>query len=290
MAGQSGSQGWWERAWASGPAIRHRLGEAALAWLDALFPPRCAGCGRLGSHFCPRCVASLALLTPPWCDLCGQRLPAPGRCAECRAAPPPLVIRSAAVLQGPLRRAIHQLKYRGQTAAARDLAALLVEPARALLEGAAASDSRGHGTEGTPPWVGAPLGAGVALWTGGRWGQEKRPVVVPVPLHPARERERGYNQAALLARHLAAALDLPYDGRWLRRERPTASQVGLSRRGRRDNVQGAFAAAPRPATATRPVLLVDDVVTTGSTLASAARACVAAGVPRVYGVTLARER
>jgi len=257
VAGRSGRQAWWEQGRAAGSALRHRLGEATLAWLDALFPPRCAGCGRLGSHFCPQCMASLDRLAPPWCDLCGQRLPASGRCAECRAQPLPLVIRSAAVLQGPLRHAVHGLKYRGHTAAARDLAALLIEPARALLlEGLA---------------------------------EEERPVVVPVPLHPARERERGYNQAALLARHLAAALDLPYDDRWLRRERATASQVGLSRRQRRDNLRGAFAAAP-PATATLPVLLVDDVVTTGSTLANAAHACLAAGVPRVYGVTLARER
>ncbi|MGH2351579.1 MAG: ComF family protein, partial [Chloroflexota bacterium] len=97
----------------------------------------------------------------------------------------------------------------------------------------------------------------------------------------------GYNQASLLARPLADLLGLPYEPRLLRRVRPTASQVGLSRRQRRQNVRGAFGA--EAGVAGRDILLVDDVTTTGSTLGSAAEACRAAGAARVYAVTLGRE-
>jgi ComF family protein len=110
---------------------------------------------------------------------------------------------------------------------------------------------------------------------------------VPVPLHPARQRERGYNQAALLAQPLAAALGLPYDAHVLRRVKPTPPQVGLSRQERQRNLRHAFSA--EPGIAGRTIVLVDDVVTTGSTLASAAQACLAAGAARVYGLSLARQ-
>jgi competence protein ComFC len=156
-------------------------------------------------------------------------------------------------LEGPLQRAVHRLKYRGRPGAARVLVDLLVP-------------------------VAAELGLRSA---------EGPPLVVPVPLYPLRERQRGYNQAALLARPLAERLDFPYAPGLLARRRQTAPQVGLSRAQRRENVRDAFVA--RPGVAGRVVLLVDDVTTTGSTLASAATACLAAGATRVYAVTLARE-
>ncbi|MGH2371189.1 MAG: ComF family protein, partial [Chloroflexota bacterium] len=157
-------------------------------------------------------------------------------CADCRPAPLPLAgVRSVGLFDGPLRRAVHRLKYRGRRSAARPLADLLVAPARAM-----------------------DLSADGAT----------RPLVLPVPLHSERERERGYNQASLLARPLADLLGLPYEPRLLRRVRPTASQVGLSRRQRRQNVRGAFGA--EAGVAGRDILLVDDVTTTGSTLGSAA--------------------
>ena len=113
-------------------------------------------------------------------------------------------------------------------------------------------------------------------------------VVIPVPLHPARERERGYNQAALLAAPLALALDWPLDPHALRRIKDTAPLVRMSEVQRAAAVAGAF-------TATRSlkgerVLLVDDVATTCSTLADAARACLVAGAASVAAVTLAREQ
>lgn len=238
--------------------LREHASAALGAWLDALFPPRCLGCGRRGLHFCQVCVAAVRPVPPPWCASCGCTLPPlAGRyCADCRSAPLPLAaVRSAGRLEGPLRRAIHGLKYRGRRDAAESLAELLLVPLARL----------------DPPLAtGAP----------------HPPLVVPIPLAPDREAIRGYNQAALLAGPLAARARLPYQSSPLRRVRPTLPQVGLSRRQRRANVRGAFAAA---AVEGRSVVLVDDVTTTGSTLGSAASACLAAGAARVYAVTLARE-
>lgn len=222
------------------------------AVLDAIFPPRCAGCGRIGEPFCARCRGQVEPVRAPWCGSCGATVPRDGTCTECARDPLPLDgVRSAGLLHGPLRRAVHRLKYRGRTGAARALGELLVPPVRLL----------------TPPLPG-------------------RMVVVPVPLHPARERERGFNQAQLLAAPLAAALGLAPSPAVLR-VRATPTQVGLSRAERRANLRGAFAAAE--ALTGKIVLLVDDVTTTGSTLGSAAAACREAGAVAVYGVTLARE-
>jgi len=112
-------------------------------------------------------------------------------------------------------------------------------------------------------------------------------VIVPVPLHRQRERERGYNQAALLARRLAQRTGLPLAEHALRRTRQTPPQVGLSAPERWANVAGAFACGS-PDLSTRHPLLVDDVCTTGATLSACARALRAGGAETVWAVTLAR--
>jgi ComF family protein len=109
-------------------------------------------------------------------------------------------------------------------------------------------------------------------------------LVVPVPLHPRRLRDRGFNPAALLARRLARDLGLSWDPVALARLRDTPSQTGLDRPARRRNLRGAFRAR-RPVPPR--VWIVDDVVTTGSTLAAAARALRRAGADRVVGVCVA---
>jgi len=112
-------------------------------------------------------------------------------------------------------------------------------------------------------------------------------LLVPVPLHPRRLRSRGFNPAAALSRSASAALGVPADPTALWRARDTRSQTGLSRRARRRNVRGAFRAR-RGLRAPAVVCLVDDVVTTGSTLADAARALRGAGAERVLAICLAR--
>jgi competence protein ComFC len=112
--------------------------------------------------------------------------------------------------------------------------------------------------------------------------------VVPVPLHTDRKRERGYNQAELIARPLAKRLGIELDTHILRRTQPRPPQLLLSRSERWKSVQGAYAAAAGATVDNRDFLLVDDVMTTGATLDACARALRKAGASRVFGLTVAR--
>lgn len=112
-------------------------------------------------------------------------------------------------------------------------------------------------------------------------------LVIPIPLHPEREKERGYNQAALLSREICRQLELESDEAALRRIRHTRPQVGLDRAQRRENVRGAFA-AKKARVSGRHLLLVDDVCTTGATLGAAAEALLDRGANSVSGYCIAR--
>lgn len=205
------------------------------ALLGLLFPDRCAGCGRLGGLFCGACQAALT----PYAE--EQRVAA----AELAG------VRIAFVFEGPLREAIHALKYGRRRRMARPLGALLAEHLRAR-----------------------PLPAQTLL---------------AVPLHPARLAERGFNQAAELARELARGGGPPLIEGGLVRVRATAQQAQLNAAQRRENIRGAFVwrgPAPPP----QRVLLVDDVLTTGATLGACAAALRQAGAQEVYGAALARSR
>ena len=151
----------------------------------------------------------------------------------------PAVARYALGFDGPAQALIHALKYSGRLGVA-DLLVSAAEGEARLIARAGAD------------------------------------ALVPVPLHASRRRERGFNQAEVLARGLSGPLGVPVAPGWLRRTRPTRTQTGLGRGERVVNVRGAFAAAPPPGVGA--VLLVDDVVTTGATLSEAAAAFVCTGV------------
>lgn len=221
-----------------------------LFWqlVDALFPPRCVGCGQAGERWCAACAETVQPLIAPLCEVCGD-ISATGLCPRCaRQRPAYTALRSWAVFAGPVRHALHRLKYRRDLGAADVLARHLAAVFRR--------------TDWNVDWV------------------------VPIPLGARRLRERGYNQAALLARPLAWQLERPLRPGVLQRVRETRSQVGLDREARRRNVREAFRAAA--AVAGRRVLLVDDVATTGATLEAAATALRRAGAVDVFALTVAR--
>jgi ComF family protein len=227
------------------------------ALADLFFPPACAGCRAAAPElFCSSCTELVEVL-PSWrCPVCSGNLAPPiargeepGRCPACAARPPAFhAVASPFVYGGPVTQAIHRLKYRGERSLARRLAAPMAEAGRDLLEGADA--------------------------------------VVHVPLHPARRRERGFDQALLLASAVARSANLPHLRRALVRTRPSGHQVGRGREERGAAVAEAFLASEDVRGLS--LVLVDDVVTTGATADAAALALARAGARKVGVLAVAR--
>jgi len=216
--------------------------------LDLLFPPRCAACRHRGISWCSACDAAVVRLQGRLCPWCGEPC-AGSSCRTCRVAPLPLPVRSYARYTTTLIPALLRLKYRPDPRLAAVLAGWLAGLCRS------------------------------AGWT--------PTLVVPVPLAPTRQRQRGYNQADLLARLLADRLGCPASSEALLRIRATRSQVGLGPAERRANVRGAFQARETEVRG-QVVCLVDDLLTTGATLAACAEALFSAQALDVFGLTVGR--
>jgi ComF family protein len=243
-----------------------RARQLADAVMNLFYPEHCAICcaepiwRHVEYGVCRRCWEnSLRLcIARPWCPCCGLPFHTPDPqdthlCSQCATQVPPFSgARSFGYYTGELSRVIQQFKFRGR----RNLAALL-----------------------------APLLARTFCES---WEQDEFDLIVPVPLHRKRQRRRGFNQAAILGARLGRLLAIPWTGDVLRRSRDTRPQVGLTDSERQSNLHRAFRCDRPAALAGKRVLLLDDVMTTGATLASAADALLEGGAKQVSALTVAR--
>ena len=223
-----------------------------------LLPAECLLCHALLAErdttriVCPVCRHRWRPVRPPWCERCGQPEPHFGPCRLCAEWPAALtLVRSAVWLSDGAREAVHALKYGGLPRIADDLATAI---------------------------------ATLSLPT------DEASVLVPIPLAPKRLRQRGYNQSDVLAASLGRLWRLPVSRDLLTRTRETATQTTLTPESRLANVAGAFTPGHGPGvnSPATSLVLVDDVFTTGATLAEAARALEQAGARTIYGVTFGR--
>lgn len=231
------------------------------AALDFIFPPLCHICrsfipdaGEL--HICADCREHLPLVKSPLCTLCGIPFIGAGGnhiCGECQLHPPHFVSARAHLLyEGSARDLIHLFKYSHRTHLRRPLALLALEGLTEFV------------TSRNPD------------------------VIIPVPLHRSRLRSRGFNQAVLLGGLFSNRLSIPMLADGLIRTRPTEPQIELSAEDRKNNVKGAFAAKRVDSISGKRILLLDDVMTTGSTVNECARVLKKAGAASVVVTTVAR--
>jgi len=231
--------------------ITQSISRIGAAALDLIYPPRCVLCDRLGSFLCDTCLAELPRAEGRRCDACWLPLRGP-ECTAC-AEHPALLSRLRCVFryEGEVRRLVHAFKFGGHSALGRALAARL---ARCYREQGLEADC-----------------------------------IVSVPLTGARRRNRGYNQAGLLAREAGREIGLPVVEALRRRGNATPQAASATAEQRRANVAGVFQPAHRSEVDGRRVLLIDDVATTGATLSACAGVLLSMGASEVIGLTLARE-
>lgn len=245
----------------SGAPFRLLQHIAAAAGLDVTRCTVCANpCARTSPHTpvcCPTCTTNLAPRTAGHCPHCGLPFADPALpcapCAHCLINPPPWQsFRCVNSYTGPLREAILRFKFHGALELGAVLGNLLATRCRAV------------------PFP-HPIDA-----------------VIPIPLHPHRLLQRGYNQTQELARPVAATLNAPVAHHLLERSLSTPHQTGLSREERKRNLRGAFIVPEPDAVYGRHVLLVDDIMTTGVTIATATRTLLSAGAASCHVAVVAR--
>jgi len=242
------------------------LTDSVMGWLNAglglLYPEVCQLCGEARAtpaegYVCGGCRARVRFIREPFCERCGR--PYEGdittrfECANCLEMEWHFrSARSAVAARDPVLEVIHRYKYQRALWFEPFLAELLIQAARPALRG------------------------------------QNRDVIVPVPLHPAKQRQREFNQAERLARRLGAATQIPVNRRLLRRVVPTRTQTLLSRPERLANVRNAFAMRDSQRLNGERIVLLDDVFTTGATTSACAKVLMAAGAGEVCVWTLAR--
>lgn len=220
-----------------------------ISFLDILFPKRCASCGQFGDYICKDCFSKIAYLEKPVCPIC-QRQAIGGKthpvCAGKYTLDGLVVVFR---YRGPIKSAIQKVKYKWAYQLIKPLLNILIS----------------------------------SLWRF-EVGQER--VLTPIPLHPRRQKWRGFNQAELLAKIIARTFGLTFEN-LLVRKTETQTQVGLTKEARRKNVRGAFILKSGAKVWGRDFLLVDDVYTSGATMKEAARVLKKAGAKSVWAMAIA---
>jgi competence protein ComFC len=219
---------------------------------DFFFPCVCMGCGKVGGFVCENCSRKMSRILPPLCRRCGRPESSGAYCAECWKHKSSLdAVRSVFIFEGIVRQAVHEFKYRNVQAVSGCMAGFM---SRYFLENGLIGD-----------------------------------MLVPVPLHDRRLRQRGYNQSQLLAADLSQQVSVAVNTVLVKRVRNTGPQARSSSvYERRANMENAFECTSGAAYG-RDIVVIDDVCTSGATLESCASALKKAGAKSVLGFTLARE-
>ena len=233
-----------------------------LGLADIVFPFRCVVCGAILSNnerncVCPGCLSRIRFVRSPICSCCGFPFinyeGANHFCSECTSAKQYFSIaRSMGRYETPLLDTIHQFKYKGKIVA------------------------------------GETLGRLMAGFEYDSFSIEKYSLIMPVPLHRKRLKERGFNQSAILAREIARKHAIRLDFKTLKRTIYTEPQINLGRKQRGINVKGAFKVSDSEKVKGERIILIDDVYTTGSTVRECARALLRSNAAEVAVLTLAR--
>lgn len=235
-----------------------RLGALAL---DIIYPPSCLSCrSATAQHgvLCGTCWQKVRFIERPYCERLGTPFPqdyGQSLLSPAAMADPPVFERARAVARfedGPVRHMVHRLKYGDRIELSLSMGRWMARAGAELLQDA--------------------------------------DVLIPVPLHRRKLMARRFNQAMALASVIGAEAGLPVEPFWLARIKPTRPQVGLSKTQRAENVQGAFKVPDAQSLHIkgRNILLIDDVLTSGSTLNAASRALLRAGAARVDVLVFAR--
>jgi len=232
-----------------------------LDWLlNFLFPPRCLICQARGSYFCPACQKKIVFLPSQICPVCGQAILGGRAHKHCQTKYSLNGLSNVFSYSPPLREAIKRIKYKPH----------LFDAISELVRLAIPHFEKDDGFIFLREFL------------------MKKPIIVPIPLFPRRYRERGYNHAQIIAQSLARKWHLRLENDLLIRVKDTRPQSFLKAEERAKNIKGAFAVNGRRRKTPPPILLVDDIWTTGATMRIAGNVLKRAGFPAVWGLTLCR--
>ena len=226
----------------------------SLSFLDLLFPKRCVFCGKIDSYLCPLCLKKIRFCQFQVCPVCQKASITGAVHPRCRTKYSLDGLTSISQFEGPVKAAIKKIKYKWVADLAEDLVGIVLEN----------------------------------LWKE-KWLPDDKFTIISVPLSPRREKWRGFNQSALLGKILAQKLELEFNGQILKKIKDTKPQVELSADERKKNLNEAFKVVDKSQVFGKSFLLVDDMVTTGSTLRNCASTLKRAGAKKVWALTLARS-